>query len=366
MTEATQPQRRNTKQVFAGGIAVGGGSPVTIQSMTCTRTKDTQATIRQIHTLEAAGCDIVRVAVPDREAAAAITEIKKEISVPLVADIHFDHRLALASIENGADKIRINPGNIGSEAKLAAVLAKAAEYSVPVRVGVNAGSLDRDIYKRFGGVTAEALAESALQHISLCEKHGFDQLVISAKASSVVLMIETNRILAKKAGYPLHLGVTEAGSPASGVIRSAVGIGTLLAEGIGDTVRVSLTGDPVQEVTAARKILASLELRRQGVTVISCPTCGRTHTDLAAIVQEVEARLEHIQTYLTVAVMGCEVNGPGEAKEADIGVACGPKDALLFRRGRAVRKVPFSEIAQTLEAEAESFQDKDKKEQGAV
>lgn len=340
---------------MVGTVPVGGEAPVSIQSMTNTKTADIEATVAQIESLRAAGCDIVRVAVPDGESAAALGEIKERVPLPLVADIHFDYRLALLSLQNGADKIRINPGNIGSEKRVAAVLAAAAELRIPVRIGVNAGSLDKEVMKKHGGISAEALVESALTHVRFCEKEGFDNLVLSVKASGVVLMIDANRLLADRTDYPIHLGVTEAGSPATGIVRSAVGIGTLLAEGIGDTIRVSLTGDPVAEIAAAKRILSSLDLRDTGVRIISCPTCGRTHSDLAAIVEAVETAVAGYTKKVTVAIMGCEVNGPGEAREADIGVACGRGSALLFKGGKPVRKIPFDQIVTAVEDEVARF-----------
>lgn len=351
-------QRRKTKQVIVGTVPVGGDAPVSIQSMTNTQTHDIAATVAQIEALQGAGCDIVRVAVPDRQAAASLAEIKRAVQLPVVADIHFDYRLALLAIENGADKIRINPGNIGSEKRVAAVLVAAGERNIPVRIGVNAGSLEKTLLKQYGGVTAEALVESALTHVRFCEQEGFGNLVLSVKSSDVVLMIEANRMLAERTACPLHLGVTEAGSPGSGIVRSAVGIGALLAEGIGDTIRVSLTGDPIAEIPAARKILASLDLRDNGVRVISCPTCGRTHSNLAGIVDAVEKAVAGYSKNMTVAIMGCEVNGPGEAREADIGIACGKGNALLFRNGTPVRKIPFAEILNIVTDEVARFRNR--------
>jgi len=347
--------RKKTKQIMVGNVAIGGGAPIAIQSMTCTRTGDVKSTVAQIQKLEAAGCEIVRVAVPDAAAAAVLAEIKAAINLPLVADIHFDYRLAIESINQGVDKIRINPGNIGSTERVAEVLKAAVRGNIPVRIGVNGGSLDKKLLKKYGGVTAGALVESALEHIKFCEEQNFSNLIISVKSSNVGLMIEVNRLLSEKTSYPLHLGVTEAGSPGTGTIRSAVGIGTLLAEGIGDTIRVSLTGDPVAEIKAAKQILKSLDLRKEGVTLISCPTCGRTNSNLAEIVNIVEARLEKIEKSLTIAVMGCEVNGPGEAKEADIGVACGKNTALLFKKGIPLRKIKFHEIADAVFREVVEF-----------
>jgi (E)-4-hydroxy-3-methylbut-2-enyl-diphosphate synthase len=340
--------RRETKKVWVGNVPLGGGAPISVQSMTCTKTEDVRGTVDQIQRLEEAGCEIVRVAVPSKEAAKTLGAIKKQIRIPLVADIHFDYRLALLSIEQGADKIRINPGNIGSRERVEKILSAAKARGIPVRIGVNSGSLEKEIVQKYGGINAAGLVESAINHVRICEDVGFQDIVLSVKASDVPLMIETNRMLADKLDYPIHLGVTEAGTPRSGILRSAVGIGTLLAEGIGDTIRVSLTGDPVDEVRAGFDILKALRLRAHGLTIISCPTCGRMQTDLIPIVQEVEKSLSDVRTPITVAVMGCAVNGPGEAKEADIGVACGKKSALLFKKGEVIRKLKEDEIVAAL------------------
>lgn len=338
----------HSKSVQIGSVHIGNHAPVAVQSMTCTKTEDVASTVAQIHALEKAGCEIVRVAVPSEAAAQSIQAIKNEISIPLVADIHFDYKLALLSIEAGADKIRINPGNIGSEDRVEKVLKAAAERTIPIRIGVNGGSLDKEILNKYQGVTAEGLVESAMKHVSICEKFHFDQIVLSVKTSNVLLMIETNRLLAKKVDYPLHLGVTEAGTPKLGVLRSAIGIGTLLAEDIGDTIRVSLTGDPVEEVKAGFEILKALKLREKGITIVSCPTCGRTQTQMIPIAEKVEQALSHIETPLTVAVMGCAVNGPGEAREADLGIACGKESALLFIKGEIIRRIPADKIVDVL------------------
>jgi (E)-4-hydroxy-3-methylbut-2-enyl-diphosphate synthase len=350
-------ERRKTRLVKVGAVQIGNRAPVSVQSMTCTRTEDIKATIGQIRRLEDAGCEIVRVAVPDSEAAKSIKKIKAQIHMPLVADVHFDHRLAVQSIQNGADKIRINPGNIGNENKIREVLKAARDHQVPIRIGVNSGSLEKEVFEKYGKVCPEALVESAMRHVSFCEDSGFNDLVLSVKASHVPMMIETNRLLSTKTDYPIHLGVTEAGTIVHGILRSAVGIGTLLAEGIGDTIRVSLTGDPVPEVRAALDILKALEIRRQGITLISCPTCGRTLNDLAAIAEEVEKALAHIKKTLTVAVMGCAVNGPGEARSADIGVAFGKGSALLFKKGEIVKKINVNEIVDCLLKEVENWED---------
>ncbi|MCL2577778.1 MAG: flavodoxin-dependent (E)-4-hydroxy-3-methylbut-2-enyl-diphosphate synthase [Defluviitaleaceae bacterium] len=340
--------RADTKIVNIGGVRVGGGHPVVIQSMTNTDTRDTTATVAQINALAAAGCEIVRVAVPDTEAAAAISQIKKGISLPLVADIHFDHRLAIAAIKNGANKLRINPGNIGSENRVREVAEAAKASGIPIRVGVNGGSLEKAVLEKYKGVTAQGLAESALQNISLLEKFGFNDIVVSVKASNVTLMLDAHKILAEKLPYPLHIGLTEAGTPLTGAIRSAAGLGTLLSIGLGDTLRVSLSGDPVAEIHAAREILSAMGLRSFGVIVIACPTCGRTDIDVAEIAARLEKKLAHITTPLTVAVMGCAVNGPGEARQADIGIAGGRGGAVLFRKGEILRKVAEDELEEAV------------------
>ena len=347
-------KRKKTKLVFVGDVAVGGDARVSVQSMACTRTEDVKATVEQIQRLEDAGCEIVRVAVPNQDAAEALGPIKKQIRIPLVADIHFNHEYALTALDRGVDKIRINPGNIGSKDRVKAVLKAAKERGVPIRIGVNAGSLEKDVIEKYG-ITARAMVKSALRHVRLCEDMHFEDIIISLKASDVPLMIEANRRLSKKVDYPLHLGVTEAGTPKKGILRSSVGIGTLLAEGIGDTIRVSLTGDPVEEVAAGFEILKSLKLREHGLTIISCPTCGRLQTNLVPIVEEVERRLANIDKPMTVAIMGCSVNGPGEAREAYIGVACGKASALLFRKGETIRKLQEDEIVDTIVNEVNVF-----------
>ena len=323
---------------------MGGGHPVVVQSMTNTDTRDIAATVSQINALAEAGCEIVRVAVPDTEAADAIAKIKPQISLPLVADIHFDHRLALLSIKNGADKLRINPGNIGSESRVRKVAEAAKAAGIPIRVGVNGGSLEKEILAKFGGVTAQGLAESGLKNIAMLEKFGFGDIVVSVKASNVPLMLDAHRILAEKMPHPLHIGLTEAGTPYAGAIRSAAGLGALLSLGLGDTIRVSLSGDPVAEIFAAREILSAMGIRKFGVTVIACPTCGRANIDVAGLAMRLEKRLALLTTPLTVAVMGCAVNGPGEAREADIGVAAGKSGAILFKKGEVVRKISEDEI----------------------
>ena len=344
-------ERKKTRQIHIGPIAVGGGAPVSVQSMTNTKTADISATIAQIRALTEAGCDIVRLAVPDMDAAKALGEIIRAVDVPLVADIHFDYRLALEAIRQGIAALRLNPGNIGGEERVKAVVHEAKAAGIPIRIGVNGGSLDKKLLEKYGRVTAEALVESAMEHVRILEAQGFYDMKISLKAHDVPLTLSAYRLMSETVDYPLHLGITEAGTPTTGMIKSAVGIGALLAEGIGDTIRVSLTGDPVVEVRVANEILKSLGMREYGPTMISCPTCGRTSIDLPAIAAEVEKRLEAVKEPITVAVMGCVVNGPGEAREADVGIAGGVGEGLLFRRGETVGKVPQSEIIPTLIAE---------------
>ena len=340
-----------TKKLMVGKVAVGGGAPVSIQSMCNTKTEDVKATVEQILALEHAGCDIIRVAVPTMEAAAALTEIKRQIHIPLVADIHFDYRLAIAAIECGADKIRINPGNIGSRERIQAVVDKAKEYGVPIRVGVNSGSLEKPLVEKYGGVTAEGLVESALDKVALIEQMGYDNLVISIKSSDVMMCVKAHELIAKKTHYPLHVGITEAGTVIAGNIKSAVGLGLILSQGIGDTIRVSLTGSPLEEIKSAKLILKTLGLRRGGVEVVSCPTCGRTQIDLIGLANQVETLVQGYPLNIKVAVMGCVVNGPGEAKEADLGVAGGIGEGLLIRKGEIVKKLPESELLPALKAE---------------
>ena len=331
-----------------GSVVIGGGNPVRIQSMTNTRTEDIAATTAQIHALEKAGCEIVRCTVPTKEAALALSEIKKQISIPLVADIHFDYRMAILAMENGADKIRINPGNIGSEENIRSVVSCAKERQIPIRVGVNSGSLEKPYLERYGGVTAQGLVESALEKCAMIEKFGYDRLVVSIKASDVLLCRDAYALAAKQTRYPLHVGITEAGTLYSGNIKSAIGLGLILSEGIGDTIRVSLTGDPVQEVRSAKLILRTMGLRRGGVEVVSCPTCGRTKIDLISLANEVEQMVEDIPLDIKVAVMGCVVNGPGEAREADIGIAGGDGKGLLICKGEVIRTLPESELLPAL------------------
>ena len=333
-----------TKRIYAGAVAIGGGAPVSIQSMCNTRTEDAVATVAQILELEEAGCDIVRVTVPNREAAAALSVIKEQIHIPLVADIHFDYRLAVEAAARGADKIRINPGNIGGEERVRAVVEACRARNIPIRIGVNGGSLEKELLAKHGRVTPEALVESALRHIRLLEQNGFTDICVSVKSSDVPLNIQAYRLLHETVDYPLHLGVTEAGTPAMGLVKSAVGIGALLCDGIGDTIRVSLTAAPVEEVHAAKRILQACGVRKSGVNVVSCPTCGRTSYDMIPLVEELERRLADCPKNITVAVMGCVVNGPGEASAADLGIAGGQGEGLIFRKGEILRKVPEAEL----------------------
>ena len=344
-----------TRQVHVGPVAIGGGAPVSIQSMCNTPTENADATVAQILRLEQAGCDIVRVAVPTREAAMAIPAIKSRIHIPLVADIHFDYKLALLCINGGVDKIRINPGNIGSPERVRAVADGCRERGIPIRVGVNGGSMEKDILRKYGGVTAEALAESALGHVRLLEDCGFRDVCISVKCSHVPVNMAAYRLLHDRTDYPLHLGVTEAGTPDMGVLKSAIGIGGLLCQGIGDTLRVSLTADPVEEVVAAKRILQAIGLRRSGPDLIACPTCGRTKYDMLSIAREVEHRLEGCTKPITVAVMGCVVNGPGEASAADVGIAGGDGEGLLFAKGKILRKLPQDKLVDALMEEIDKL-----------
>jgi (E)-4-hydroxy-3-methylbut-2-enyl-diphosphate synthase len=337
-----------SKQITVGGVKIGGGAPVTVQSMTNTKTSDIAATAAQAKRLQDAGCDIVRFAVLDLEAAYAIGEIKKELTIPVVADIHFDYKLAVAAAEAGADKIRLNPGNIGGDEKVRAVVEVCRRRSIPIRIGVNGGSLEKDVLARFGGVTPEALLESAMRHVRLLNRFDFDDICISVKSSDVALTIASYRLLAQAVAFPLHLGVTEAGTEYMGTVKSSVGIGTLLAEGIGDTIRVSLTAQPEREVKAGLAILKALGLKKSGVDLISCPTCGRTKIDLIPIAEEVERRLAGIDRPITVAVMGCVVNGPGEARRADFGIAGGDGEGVLFRHGEIVKKAPMDKLLDEL------------------
>lgn len=340
--------REQTRTVSVGGVIIGGGHPVRIQSMTNTRTDDVKATAAQIDALTKAGCEIIRCAVPDMEAARALSEIKKQIRIPLVADIHFDYRLAIAAIENGADKIRINPGNIGSRDRLRAVVDAAKERMVPIRVGVNGGSLEKELVEKYHGVTAEGLAESALDKTRLIEDMGYENLVISIKSSDVLMCARAHELIASRTDHPLHVGITEAGTVYAGNIKSAIGLSLILSKGIGDTVRVSLTGDPLEEIRSAKLILRTLGLKKGGIEVVSCPTCGRTQIDLISLAAKVEKMTEDMPLDLKVAVMGCVVNGPGEAKEADIGIAGGKGTGLLIKKGEVVRTLPEDELLDAL------------------
>ena len=347
--------RKMSKQIQVGKVALGAGAPVAIQSMCNTNTADVAATVAQIHRLEAAGCEIIRVAVPDMEAAAAVGAIKREISIPLVADIHFDYKLALRCAEEGIDKIRINPGNIGSHDRVRAVADACRERGIPIRIGVNGGSLEKELLRKYGGVTAEALVESAMGHVRLLNDCNFDDICISVKCSRVPVNMAAYQMLHEQTDYPLHLGVTEAGTPSMGIIKSAIGIGGLLCLGIGDTLRVSLTADPVEEIYAAKKILAAAGIRQTGPNLISCPTCGRTKYDMIPIAEEVERRLQSCTKPITVAVMGCVVNGPGEAAAADVGIAGGQGEGLVFAKGKTLYKVPQERLVDALMAEIEKL-----------
>ena len=344
--------REHTKVIKIGDRVIGGGNPILIQSMTNTKTENVQATVAQIQALTAAGCDIIRCAVPTMEAAEALTEIKKQITIPLVADIHFDYKLALAAIKHGADKIRINPGNIGSRERVRAVVDAAKERSIPIRVGVNSGSLEKELVEKYHGVTAEGIVESALDKVHLIEDMGYDNLVISIKSSDVMMCARAHELIAAKTDYPLHVGITESGTLYSGNIKSAVGLGIILYQGIGDTIRVSLTGDPLEEIRSAKRILKTLGLRKGGIEVVSCPTCGRTQIDLIGLANQVERMVEDIPLDdIKVAVMGCVVNGPGEAKEADIGIAGGKGTGMLIKKGEIVQRMPESELLGALREE---------------
>lgn len=351
LRRSTDMRRDDTKVIHIGNVAIGGGNPIAIQSMTNTRTEDVQATVEQILALEKVGCEIIRCAVPTMEAAEALREIKKQIHIPLVADIHFDYRLAIAAIENGADKIRINPGNIGDITRVKAVVDKAKEYNIPIRVGVNSGSLEKNLVEKYGGVTAEGIVESALDKVRMIEELGYDNLVVSIKSSDVLMCVKAHELIAEQCQYPLHVGITEAGTVLSGNIKSSVGLGIILHEGIGDTIRVSLTGDPLEEIKSAKLILRTLGLRKGGIEVVSCPTCGRTKIDLIGLANQVEEMVQDIPLDIKVAVMGCVVNGPGEAKEADIGIAGGIGEGLLIRKGEIVKKVKEDKLLETLREE---------------
>ncbi|MCR5083514.1 MAG: flavodoxin-dependent (E)-4-hydroxy-3-methylbut-2-enyl-diphosphate synthase [Parasporobacterium sp.] len=347
--------RDNTKVITIGNVKIGGGNPIAIQSMTNTKTEDVEATVEQILALEKMGCEIIRVAVPTMEAAKAIAEIKKRIHIPLVADIHFDYKLAIAAIENGADKIRINPGNIGDNEKLKAVVDKAKEKNIPIRVGVNSGSLEKKYLEKYGKVTAEGIVESALEKVRMIETLGYDNIVVSIKSSDVPMCAKAHELIAKEMNYPVHVGITEAGTLHSGNIKSAMGIGIILYQGIGDTIRVSLTGSPLEEVKSAVKILRFLGLRQGGITVVSCPTCGRTEIDLIGLARQVDDLVLNYDLDIKLAVMGCAVNGPGEAKEADLGIAGGKGEGLIIKKGEIIRKVPEDKLLDELKKELDAM-----------
>lgn len=347
--------RDKTKVIRIGDRVIGGGNPILIQSMTNTKTEDVKATVDQIKRLAEAGCDIIRSTVPTIEAAKALSSIKEQISIPLVADIHFDHKMAIAAIEAGADKIRINPGNIGGKDKLLEVVAAAKERDIPIRVGVNSGSLEKDIVEKYGKVTAEGIVESALDKVHMIEDAGYDNIVVSIKSSDVMMSVKAHEAIAPVCPYPLHVGITESGTVHSGSIKSSVGLGLILGAGIGDTIRVSLTGDPVEEVVTAKLILKTLGLRSGGIDVVSCPTCGRTNIDLISLANEVEKMVSGYDLDIKVAVMGCVVNGPGEAKEADLGIAGGKGEGLLIRKGEIIRKVPEAELLSALKNELDNY-----------
>ena len=347
--------RENTKKVKIGDKVIGGGSPILIQSMTNTHTEDTESTVKQILELEKAGCDIIRCTVPTIEAANSIKEINKQIHIPLVADIHFDYRMAIAAMENGADKIRINPGNIGSTEKIKAVVDVAKERNIPIRVGVNSGSLEKELVEKYHGVTAEGIVESAIDKVRIIEDLGYDNLVVSIKSSDVLMCVKAHKLIAEKLNYPLHVGITESGTAFSGSIKSSIGLGLILSEGIGDTIRVSLTDNPVKEIEAAKIILKTLGLRKGGIEVVSCPTCGRTRIDLIGLASKVEEMVSQYDLDIKLAVMGCVVNGPGEAKEADLGIAGGDGCGVLIKHGEIIKKVPEQDLLSTLKYELDNW-----------
>ncbi len=348
-------EKRLTKEVHIGNRVIGGNHPILIQSMTNTKTEDVAATVAQIQKLTKAGCDIIRCAVPTMEAAQALSEIKKQVEIPVVADIHFDYKLAIAAMEHGADKIRINPGNIGSVDRVKAVVDVAKERNIPIRVGVNSGSLEKNLVEKYGGVTAEGIVESALDKVKIIEDMGYDNLVVSIKSSDVLMCVKTHELIADKTNHPLHVGITEAGTIISGNIKSSIGLGLILSQGIGDTIRVSLTGDPVEEIKSAKLILRTLGLRTGGIEVVSCPTCGRTQIDLIGLANQVETMVAEYPLDIKVAVMGCVVNGPGEAKEADLGVAGGIGEGLIIKKGEVYKKVPEDQLLDALRYELENW-----------
>lgn len=348
-------ERHKTREVKIGNRIIGGNYPIAIQSMTNTKTEDIAATVAQIQQLTKAGCEIIRCAVPTMEAAKALKEIKKQIAIPLVADIHFDYRLAIAAMENGADKIRINPGNIGSADRVKAVVDEAKSRNIPIRVGVNSGSLEKNLVEKYHGVTAEGIVESALDKVKMIEDMGYDNLVISIKSSDVMMCVKAHELIASKTDHPLHVGITEAGTLISGNIKSSIGLGLILSQGIGDTIRVSLTGDPIEEIKSAKLILRTLGLRKGGIEVVSCPTCGRTQINLIQLANQVETMVAEFPLDIKVAVMGCVVNGPGEAKEADLGVAGGIGEGLIIKHGKVFKKVPEEELLPALRYELEHW-----------
>lgn len=349
-------QEYKTKKVFAGGVAIGGGAPVTVQSMLNIPAHDIAGNVKQAKALEKAGCDIIRISVPDKESVKTLAALKSNISIPVVADIHFDYRLAIAAMENGADKIRINPGNIGSDERVRAVVEKAKEYHVPIRVGVNSGSLEKKYIEKYNGVTAEGLVESALEKVAMIEQFGYDQLVISIKSSDVMMCVKAHELIADKTPYPLHVGITEAGTIISGNIKSSIGLALILNQGIGNTIRVSLTGDPVEEIRSAKIILKTLGIRKGGAEIVSCPTCGRTQIDLIRLANEAETLVSRYPYDIKVAVMGCVVNGPGEAKEADLGIAGGLGCGVIIKKGEIIRKLPEEELLAGLKEELDNWQ----------
>ena len=348
-------EKKLTKEVHIGNRVIGGANPILIQSMTNTKTEDVTATVAQIQKLTKAGCDIIRCAVPTMEAAKALAEIKKQVEIPVVADIHFDYKLAIAAMENGADKIRINPGNIGSIDRVKSVVDVAKERNIPIRVGVNSGSLEKNLVEKYGGVTAEGIVESALDKVKIIEDMGYDNLVVSIKSSDVMMCVKAHELIADKTKHPLHVGITEAGTIISGNIKSSIGLGLILSQGIGDTIRVSLTGDPVEEIKSAKLILRTLGLRKGGIEVVSCPTCGRTQIDLIGLANQVETMVAEFPLDIKVAVMGCVVNGPGEAKEADLGVAGGIGEGLIIKKGEIYKKVPEAQLLDALRYELENW-----------
>lgn len=349
-------ERKLTREIRIGNVKIGNGNPIAIQSMTNTKTEDVSATVSQIHRLEKAGCDIIRCAVPTMEAAQALGKIKEQINIPLVADIHFDYRLAIAAIENGADKIRINPGNIGGEDRVLEVVKAAKRYKVPIRIGVNSGSLEKNLIEKYGHVTAEGLVESALGKVAMLERFDFHDIVISIKSSNVNLCTKAHELLAEQTDYPLHVGITEAGTVRAGNIKSAIGLSSILSKGIGDTIRVSLTADPVEEIVSAKIILRTLGIRNEGIEIVSCPTCGRTKINLIELAEKVEQMASAYDLPIKLAVMGCAVNGPGEAREADLGIAGGDGEGLIFRKGEILRKVPENQLLAALEEELKHYE----------